>query len=124
MRTSRRCSTGLSSHFLARRRPDGVGGEQDPVAAPPGGLAGARDQTLVDEAVDGPIGQRSAQRPDPAELAVGASIVPSAQPWDTFCVISARHTHSANGSRIGTPPDVAARAESRPAVAVTATTPA
>ena len=33
VRTSRRCSTGASSHRLATRRPAAVGGEHDPVAA-------------------------------------------------------------------------------------------
>ena len=71
VRTSRRCSTGVSSQLLDEPPAGRGGGEDDPVAAPAGGLAGPGDQPLVDQAVDGPVGERPAQRPDPAELAVG-----------------------------------------------------
>ena len=46
--------------------------EHDPVAAPPGSVTPARDQRLVDEPIDGSIGERSAQCPDPAELPAGS----------------------------------------------------
>ena len=40
------------------------------LAAPAGGVPAARHQALVHQAVDGPVRERSAERPDPPELAI------------------------------------------------------
>src|SRR5262245_50353710 len=49
----------------------GGGGEDDSVTSTTGSLSAAGDQVLVDEAVDRPVGERPAERPDPADLAIG-----------------------------------------------------
>ena len=49
----------------------GVAASTHPVAALAGGVAAPGDEALGDQAVDGPVGERAAERPDPADLAVG-----------------------------------------------------
>ena len=71
VRTSRRCCDGFVEPPFGEPAPGRGGGEDDSVATAAGGLAAAGDQAFVDEAVDRPVGERPAERPDPTDLTVG-----------------------------------------------------
>ena len=56
------------------------GTDDDPVATAAGGVPAPGDQAPVDQAVDGAVRERAAQRPDPPQLAVGCEDGPDRPP--------------------------------------------